>query len=58
MNVDESFVASTGWFEHFKKHHDIYKLAITGEQLLSVNGAVAEYLSKFVDKIVAGNYSP
>lgn len=58
MNGDESFVASTGWLDRFKKRHGIRQLAITGEQLSSDNAAAAEYLSTFADMIAAGNYSP
>lgn len=51
---DESFIASTGWLIVLRN-----VMAYVSQPLRRNwdNAAVAEYLSKFVDIIAAGNYS-
>ncbi|XP_049845252.1 tigger transposable element-derived protein 2-like [Schistocerca gregaria] len=57
MNVDESFSANTGWFDRFKKCHEICQLT-TGEKVSSDSDAAKEYLGE-IEKIVReGKYSP
>lgn len=58
MNGDESFTASTGWLDRFKKRHGIRQLTITGERLSSDEAAACEYVNTFTDMILAENYSP
>lgn len=58
LNGENSFTASTGWFDRWKKRHGIRQLTITGEQLSSDHAAVQGYLSTFENLIAEGNYSP
>lgn len=58
MNGDETFIASTGWLDCFKKHHRIRQLTITGERLSSDEVATTEYIGKFAEIMAADNYSP
>lgn len=58
MNGDDSFSASTGWLDRFKKRHGIRQLTITGETLSSDCDAAKEYLGEFEKIIREGKYSP
>lgn len=56
MNGDQSFSASCGFLDRWKKRHGIRQLTITGEKLSADNNAATEYVEEF--KEISSLYSP
>ncbi|CAH2276179.1 tigger transposable element-derived 1-like [Pelobates cultripes] len=57
-DVMESFAASRGWFDRFKKRYNLYNLKITGEAASVDTGAAAAFPASFKDVVDRGSYPP
>ncbi|CAH2316589.1 tigger transposable element-derived 1-like [Pelobates cultripes] len=57
-DVMESFAASRGWFDHFKKRYNLYNLKITGEAASEDTGAAAAFPASLKDMVDRGSYPP
>ncbi|CAH2249429.1 tigger transposable element-derived 1-like [Pelobates cultripes] len=57
-DVMESFAASRGWFDRFKKRYNLYNLKITGEAASAVTGAAAAFTASLKDVVDTGSYPP
>ena len=54
---NESFVASNGWFENFKRRHEIKNVKLAGEAKSADLNAAKEYPAELQKLIEEGNYS-
>lgn len=54
---DESFSASVGWLDKWKKRHGVRQLDVCGEKLSGDSGAVSDFIEKFKQIITKENLS-
>ncbi|CAH2302071.1 tigger transposable element-derived 1-like [Pelobates cultripes] len=57
-DVMESFAASRGWFDCFKKRYNLYNLKITREAASADTGAAASFPASLKEVVDRGSYPP